>query len=141
MAYRIDFAASARRHLRAAQKLYQTGAPGAQPGSRAVAGYLFGLSGELAVKEMMRLSGIRPRPPTERRDDPFYAHFPALKTYLSVVVQGRRTGELRRMSEDDKLFQFWDTDMRYAPTIDVSQLWIAAWKESAEHLVATMDLL
>jgi hypothetical protein len=141
VAYRIDLAASARRHLKAAQGLYDTGAAGAQPGSKVVAGYLFGLSGELAVKEMMRTSGIRRLSPTKRRDDPFYAHFPALKTRLLAIKLGRRAEELRRVAEDDALFQYWDTDMRYAPTTDVRLPWVAAWKQSAEDLVAKMDTL
>ena len=141
VAYKINLAASARRHLRAAQELYQIGAAGAQPGSKAVAGYLFGLAGELAVKEMMRASGIRPRPATDRQNDPFYAHFPSLKARLKEIINDRRAQELRPIAEDDSLFQHWNTNMRYAPTTDIRQPWIDKWRQSAENLVNKMDVL
>lgn len=85
MAYSQDMRKAAVRHLRAAQILYERNGPGEQPGCKAVAGYLFGLAGELAVKELMRDSGMNPLPNTERRDDPFFAHFPVLKTMLSTA--------------------------------------------------------
>src|ERR1017187_10385274 len=116
MAYSQDFRKSALRHLKAAQVLHGRVGSGDQPGCQAVAGYLFGLAGELAVKEIMRNSGIKPA--ANRRDDPFFAHFPALKTMLSTA-EGLRSGELRKVSEDTSLFQHWDTDMRYAPTKDI----------------------
>jgi hypothetical protein len=52
----------------------------------------------------MRDSGMIPLPCVERHDDPFFAHFPVLKTMLSTAI-GRRAGELRRFSEDPRLFQ------------------------------------
>jgi|ERR1039458_2609022 hypothetical protein len=135
MAYSQDFRKSALRHLKAAQVLHGRAGPGDQPGCRAVAGYLFGLAGELAVKELMRDSGIGPE--TNRRDDPFFAHFPDLKRMLSTAY-GRRSEELRRVSEDSRLFQNWDTDMRYAPTKDIDVRWVDAWKASAERLIDRM---
>src|SRR5215471_1273537 len=104
MAYSQDMRKSARRHLKAAQILHVQNGAGDQPGCKAVAGYLFGLAGELALKELMRDSGMTPLTPAERRDDPFFAHFPELKTLLSTA-KGRRSGELRRFSEDSSLFQ------------------------------------
>src|ERR1039457_7188314 len=77
MAYSQDFRKSALRHLKAAQVLHGWAGHGDQPGCRAVAGYLFGLAGELAVKEIMRNSGFKPG--ANRRDDPFFAHFPILR--------------------------------------------------------------
>ena len=139
MPYRKDFAVSARRHLRAADELHATASAGSQPGCGAVAGYLFGLSGELAVKEIMRSSGMMPLSAQERRDDPFYAHFPELKTRLRDAAQGRRAGELRKIAETATLFQHWDTDMRYAPTADVNGAWVEAWKSSAHELFNRMD--
>ena len=140
MAYSTDFATSARRHLRAANELNVVASPGAQQGCRAVAGYLFGLSGELAVKEMMRDSGMAPKAHDQRRDDPFYAHFEHLKSCLLDTIKGRRAGELRVIAEDASLFQFWSTDMRYAPTTDISNNWVQAWRESALRLVNKMDV-
>lgn len=82
VAYRQDFVNAARRHFRAATELHAVTAAGSQPGCSAVAGYLFGLSGELAVKAMMRDSGMVPLASVSRRDDPYYAHFPELKERL-----------------------------------------------------------
>ena len=139
MVYSTDFSTSARRHLRSACELYQVTAAGAQPGCFAVAGYLFGLSGELAVKEIMRNSGMKPLPPDQRRDDPFFAHFESLKSRLSDHIFGRRAGELRSIAEDGRLFQHWDTDMRYAPTAEIQKARVDDWLNSAQTLVAQMD--
>jgi hypothetical protein len=138
VAYRQDFLSSARRHLASATALFSSTAPGAQPGCQAVAGYLYGITGELALKHMMRQSGMQPG--GERRNDPFHAHFPTLKTLLRDTARGRRAGELRRLAEDSSLFQNWDTDMRYAPSSDVDPRWVSQWKQRAEELVETMDL-
>jgi hypothetical protein len=121
--------------------LHETVAAGAQPGCKAVAGYLFGLAGELAVKEMMRASGVPKLPNGERSSDPYYKHFPELKTLLNRLGHGRRGGSLRRVSEDARLFQFWDTEMRYAQTGNIKDQWVTAWKASAERLVEEMEIL
>lgn len=60
------------RHLQAAEMLANTD-------RRDVAGYLFGIAAECALKHMMASSGMRPLPESQRRDDPFYAHFEELK--------------------------------------------------------------
>jgi hypothetical protein len=140
MGYGFNVARSARRHFRAAENLYQSEEAGPQSGNRAVAGYLYGLSGELAVKEMMRDSGMRPLPDEERNGDPFYKHFPHLKTLLRDAARGRRAGELRTLAERSRLFQYWDTDMRYAPTTDVKDEWVSAWRDDAKALIEKMDL-
>lgn len=139
MAYAQDMRVAARRHLRAAKVIHEDAGPGNQPGCLAVAGYLFGIAGELAVKQLMRESGIKPLEPTDRRDDPFFAHFPMLKKMLTTV-QGRRSGELRRLSEDPQLFQNWDIAMRYAPTVEIKATWVVAWRGSAEELIAKMEM-
>jgi hypothetical protein len=131
---------AARRHLTAAQVLYERDGPGEQPACNAVAGYLFGLAGELAIKELMRDSGMKPLPPSERNDDPFFAHFPTLKTMLSTA-SGRRSGDLRKFSEDPRLFQNWDIAMRYAPTKEVDANWVELWKASAALLIERMEMV
>lgn len=138
MAYSQDMRVAARRHFRAAQVLYRQAGSGDQPGCKAVAGYLFGVAGELAVKKLMLDCGMRPSQESERRDDPFFAHFPALKKMLGLG-SGRRSGELRKVSEDVGLFQNWDTKMRYAPTKDIDARWVDAWKASAERLIDWME--
>ncbi|MBL8175318.1 MAG: hypothetical protein JNK48_11660 [Bryobacterales bacterium] len=135
MAYKQDLQSAARRHLNAAQLLYEQEEPGSRPGCMAVAGYLFGLAGELAVKQMMRACGLKPA--IDGRDDPYYAHFPELKNMLALA-QGRRAGELHRLAQDPRLFQHWSIRMRYAPTSDIQTKWVDAWKNSAEELVNRM---
>jgi len=137
MAYAQDLWAAAHRHFTAAQVLYEHAVPAARPGCLAVAGYLYGIAGELAVKQMMRDSGIKPLPQAERHDDPLFAHFPVLKTLLTTA-KGRRSGELRKLSEDPRLFQNWDITMRYAPTKEINEIWVKAWKASAEELIRKM---
>lgn len=78
MPYTQNLRNAADRHFTAAKVLHQHSSGGSQPGCKTVAGYLFGIAGELAIKELMRDSGMRPLPAEDRRDDPFYAHFPAL---------------------------------------------------------------
>lgn len=141
MAYKRDVRRSARRHFRSAQVLYEHAGAGDQPGCRAVAGYLFGIAGELAVKELMRSSGMKPLPEESRHVDPFFAHFPGLKTMLATLAQGRRFGELRKLAEDPRLFQNWDVAMRYAPTEDISAGWVDDWKASAEKLIEQMNTI
>jgi hypothetical protein len=136
--YGQDLTSAARRHLRAGQVAYETAVAGAQPGCKAVAGYLFGLTGELAVKEMMRASGMKPLHSDERRDDPFYAHFPELKTLLRDSNRGRRSGALDLLARDQALFQYWSTGMRYAPTAEIREEWVVKWKSSAERLIDQM---
>jgi hypothetical protein len=141
MAYGKNLPSSAKRHLRAADELHGSVSGGSQPGCKAVAGYLFGISGEVAVKEMMRDSGMRPLGVESRRDDPFYAHFPELKTHLRDTAKGRRGDELRKIGENAGLFQYWDPNMRYAPTADIEDAWVDSWRISAHDLVDRMGAL
>ena len=130
MAYGEDLRSAAKRHLRAADELCGLTSGGTQPGCRSVAGYLFGLSGELALKEMMRASAMTPS----------RAHFPELKTHIRDTVRGRRAGELRKIAETPALFQYWNIDMRYAPTQDIGPAWVDSWRASAHELVDLMEL-
>jgi hypothetical protein len=106
-----------------------------------VAGYLYGISAELAVKVIMSASGMKPMAADEKRNDPFYAHFPKLKTLLRDTATGRRSGELYQLATNDSLFQNWCTNMRYAPTSEIKDAWIETWKNSAEELINKMDLV
>jgi hypothetical protein len=140
MAYTQDLENAARRHLQAAENLYAAAGPGAQPGCKAVSGYLFGLAGELAVKQIMRESGLRPLPTSQRRDDPFYAHFPELKRLLQDQAEGRRAAVLLRVAKSND-FREWDTNMRYAPTQDVKAPLVDAWRAEAQNFVDQMGVL
>jgi hypothetical protein len=139
MIYSHNYQISARRHLKAADALYALSTAGAQPGAKAVAGYLYGLAGELAVKQMMTLSGMRPLTNDKRRDDPFYKHFPELKTFLLTTATGRRSGELLQMARTTQVFQGWSTDMRYAPTQEIPAQRVDGWHEDAKKLIGQME--
>ncbi len=104
-----------------------------------VAGYLYGLAAECALKQIMRYSGLRPLPLEQRRDDPFYAHFPELKTLLRDHSHGRRAGDLRKYAEDGQLMNEWDTSMRYAPGNEILPRHVARWKQQAEALRQAME--
>jgi hypothetical protein len=140
VAYGRELAGSARRHLTAATWLYSDTRPSSARGNKAVAGYLFGVAGELALKKMMAESGMRPLDESEKREDPMFAHFPKLKTFLLDTAQGRRQEELLRYARDGALFRNWDTKMRYAPTSDITDELTALWKSQAEALVNAMGL-
>jgi hypothetical protein len=83
---------------------------------------------------------MRPLASDLRREDPFYAHFPMLKSMLRNVAHGRRQGDLAKYARQQSLFEQWSTDMRYAPTTDVSTGMVAEWKLQAEELVSQMGL-
>jgi hypothetical protein len=138
MVYSQRMDKSAHRHLAAADVLHDEEVT--RPTKcRAVAGYLYGVAAECALKQIMRDSGMRPLDASRRHDDPYYAHFPHLKTMLRDVASGRRAGELQRYANDAALMSEWSTDMRYAPANDVEERWITRWKEQARMLVGIME--
>ena len=139
MAYSTDLQNAARRHLLGARILDEQSSAGAQPGCRALAGYVYGLAAELAIKEIMRQSGIPRLGPDKRKNDPYWKHFPELKDLLALQLRGRREGELRKYVEDKNLFANWSIGMRYARSEEVNPVWIAKWKKSAEDLIARMN--
>lgn len=130
MAFTVDLPASARRHLEAGNVLLDH--------KRDVAGYLFGIAAECAIKAMMLDANVRPRGPELRRDDPFYAHFPELRTMLRDMQLGRNAKPLMDYIEDNSFMNHWSTDMRYSPGRDVRDNWIAAWAEHARQAVASI---
>lgn len=132
MRYNTSMAASARRHLEAGERLHATS-------RRDVAGYLFGIAAECALKHLMLTSGMRPRGGSSRRDDPFYAHFQELKTMLRDAAHGRLQAELRRYGENDAFMQFWDVTMRYSDGKDIDPKWIGRWYDNAKDIMSTMD--
>jgi hypothetical protein len=134
MAYSQDLVKAARRHFDAAEQLNEERQ---RPRRQDVAGYLYGIAGECALKEIMRDSGMRPS--GTHGDDPFYAHFPVLKTLLRDTLRGRRAGELRAFAEDDGLMNGWDVAMRYAPPQDIAPRLVDLWREQAQRLVHAME--
>lgn len=132
MAYSHDMPAAARRHLQAAQHLMEPG------GRKDVAGYLFGIAAECAVKAMMIEAGLRPRDPADRRDDPFYDHFPRLRTFLRDTLQGRKGTPLINFVGNDAFMNNWSTAMRYSDGKDIAPVWIDNWADQARQAVASI---
>lgn len=130
MGFGLDLPASARRHLEAANYL-RTRRPD-------VAGYLFGIAAECAIKAMMLDANIRPMDRQARRQDPFFAHFPELRTMLRDMKLGRGARSLLRYVEDASFMNNWSTDMRYAHGRDVQAKWVDAWAEHARQAVASI---
>jgi HEPN domain-containing protein len=131
--YARDMRKTAYRHLEAAEHLYNS------TGRRDVAGYLFGIAAECALKQIMLDSGMRPLAADKRRDDPFYAHFEDLKTLLRDTSEGRRSGELIALATDNSFMQNWDVSMRYSHGKDIDPRWIEKWLRDARDVVGMMD--
>lgn len=131
MDYTKDMKKAAHRHFQAANDL--------PPNHAKIAGYLYGIAAECAIKAAMINSGMRPRPVDERRDDPFYAHFETLKTLLRDTVSGRLSTELRRYADNTSFMQYWDTSMRYSDGSQIDSRWVARWRENALQAMNAMD--
>lgn len=132
MNYNSCMQKAAHRHFQAAEHLSATH-------RKDVAGYLYGIAAECAIKEIMRKSGMRPLAFTERRNDPFYAHFETLKTLLRDTASGRLGTELRHYSENSTFMQYWDTSMRYSDGKDIRTNSVDSWQKDAEQVIATMN--
>ena len=132
MPYAIDMPTAARRHLLAGDRLYVTD-------RKDVAGYLYGLAAECALKALMSASSMRPLAEQDRRDDPFYAHFGDLRTLVSSNITGRLSAQVRRFVERANFMQFWDIRMRYSNGRDIRPEWVDRWKEQAAEIVAIMN--
>lgn len=139
MAYTEDLRDAARRHQHAGVALQGGDRPHEARQHAAVAGYLYGLAAECALKALMRSSGMWPRAPSERADDPFYAHFPTLKTLLRDSVHGRLAERLRAHAVDGGLFRDWDIAMRYAPGREIPPERVESWRGQARALLAEME--
>lgn len=131
-AYASDMRQSARRHLEAGERLYQSA-------RNDVAGYIFGIAAECAFKQLMLASGMRPLPPDRRRDDPFFAHFEELKALALDRATGRLSMEIRRFAEAPGFMQHWDVSMRYSHGRDIDPRWIDRWHDNARDIIAKME--
>ena len=130
MPLRVDMPASARRNLEAAEAL---------PEPRFhVAGYLYGLAAECAVKAMLEELGIRPLAPVARREDPYYQHFPVLLTASLDVASGRRSGTLSRILSRPGFMAGWSTEIRYAAAGQITLTMVGRWREQARQAVASI---
>ncbi|MDC0749591.1 hypothetical protein [Polyangium mundeleinium] len=133
MAFIAKLPDAARRHLQAAEMLC------AEPGHRKdVAGYLYGIAAECAVKHMI---APLPLPAVHDKDKIWFAHFPELRTLLRDALEGRRrsTGALYRFVFDDSFMNNWHISMRYSDARQIRDEWIRAWKAQAKDAVSAMD--
>lgn len=119
---------ASRRHWAAAEEL-RDGT------SRSVAGYLYGIACECAVKQRMHDAGLREG--GERRADPFYAHFPQLKTLLRDEIEGRGTAELLQYCAQNFMAQ-WAIEMRYSDGTAVDSAAVERWRTDAETVLAEL---
>lgn len=128
--YKIDLENAAERHYVASELLYSN------MHHKGVAGYLYGIAAECAIKALMSDSGIRPTQ-GYRQGDPFYAHFPSLKALLSNRVQGRHSQILSRFMQSS-FMQEWDITLRYASEGDISQSKVDGWRKQAKQAIDAM---
>lgn len=130
MAFKVNMKASARRHLEAADKLKSSNRGD-------VAGYLYGISAECAIKAMM--IDLRIKEKKDRRDDPYYLHFPALKTTLQDKLQGRLAAPLIKVLSDRTFFANWSIEMRYSKGDEIKNTWIENWATQAKRTVSLIE--
>jgi hypothetical protein len=126
MAYRIDLPASAQRHWNDGRRLLDAGRAQA-------AGYHFGFAAECAVKSVLYKHNI-PRH-ADRHQDPYWAHFPALRTILIRDGKGRLSQKLYDVIAKDSFMQEWDTDIRYAANGSVNEQRASRWRDQANELI------
>jgi hypothetical protein len=128
MSFAIDMSAAARRHLLAAESL-----AGGQ--RRDGAGYLYGIAAECAIKAMMREAGVQL---PSGGDNPYFEHFPKLRTLLRDARLLRRGTSLMNYINDDSFMNQWSTRMRYSHGKDIREEWISAWACQARQVVASI---
>jgi hypothetical protein len=131
VAYACDMRLAAYRHFEAAEKL-------AEGKRRDVAGYLYGIAAECGIKAMMLDINIRPLPNERRKEDPFFAHFPDLRTMLRSRLEGRLAAPLLPFISSDAFMNNWSTDMRYSHGRDIADAWVAAWSQQARQVISSM---
>ena len=134
MAFTPDMPTASRRHCAAADTLETTH-------RRDVAGYLYGIAAECAVKAMMQEAGIEQLPPGLKREDPYFAHFPHRETMLRDKLEGRKGAVLRRFIENESFFSQWEIQMRYCRKDEISDRWVDTWKKQAHQAVASIGTL
>ncbi len=126
MAYQINLAASAQRHWHDGRHLLD--AKRAQ-----AAGYHFGFAAECAIKSVLYKHNI-PRH-ADRREDPYWAHFPDLRTILIRDGKGRLSQRLYEVIAKGSFMQEWDTDIRYAVNGSVSEARASRWRDQADEVI------
>ena len=125
MAYEIDLVSSAKRHFADGDSLLKAKSP-------QHAGYHYGFAAECALKSVLFQHGV-PRP-SERRLNPFWAHFPELRTLLVTSAKGRFPRKLYDAVAHGAFMQHWDTDIRYAANQSVNADRATEWRKQADEV-------
>ena len=131
MTFSANMPAAARRHLLAAKQLDTSD-------RRDVAGYLYGIAAECGVKAMMLEAGIKPSPSTKASNDPFFLHFPDLRTVLRDRLQGHRGTPLTNLLKSDSFMSNWSIKMRYCHGREIENRWIDIWAKQAVQVVSAI---
>lgn len=128
MAFAPDLPKAARRHIQAADIL--------NGGHRRdVAGYLYGIAAECAIKQ---LTIPIPMAPQHDKKAILYSHFPELRTRLRDAISGRNTSTLARFIYNDAFLNNWDIGMRYSNGTQIRSEWIDTWAQQANAVVSAM---
>jgi len=133
MAFTHKLCEAARRHLHAADILCE------EPGHRRdVAGYLYGIAAECAIKHMVIPIPI---PPEHDKQKIAYSHFPELRTLLRDALSGRRFAgtPLFQFVMQDAFMNNWHISMRYADARQIKDDWVRAWQKQARDAVSAME--
>lgn len=125
MAFTVNMPEAAKRNLEAAETL-------AKSARRDVAGYLYGIAAECALKAMVAETALL------RRDDIFYAHFPELRTLLRDAVKGRSMKRISAFVDNDSFLNNWNVRMRYAAAPQILDHWVSEWAQQARRAVNTI---
>ena len=134
MAFTHDLPGAARRNLEAADKLYK---PDKGPHRKDVAGYLYGIAAECAIKQM--LIPIR-MPPEHDKYAILFAHFPELRKLLRECLQGRNATTLMRFIDNDAFMNNWHISIRYADAREIRKEWVETWQKQARDVVNAMEV-
>jgi hypothetical protein len=125
--YPLDLSSAAQRHWRAAKCL-------AAKKDWDSAGYLAGFAAECRLKRALMRSGFRPTVGLDRRDDPFWAHFPNLKALmLQNGAAARISAGVVNLVASGGFMNEWDTVMRYAKTGSVNEATAKRWFSHVEQ--------
>ncbi len=128
MAFSHDLPNAARRNLQAAEELNKGH-------RRDVAGYLYGIAAECAVKQMMKPVFF---PQQSDKNAAFFSHFPELRTRLRDALAGRNLKPLSPFINNDSFMNNWEISMRYADAEQIHPTWVDSWAKQARDAVNAM---
>lgn len=133
MAFCLSMDKAALQHFLAAEYLLNE-----KENLRNVAGYLYGIAAECAVKYIILHSEIRHIFPRGRdKQNPIYAHFPDIKRLLLNNIQGRKAHVLQQVITVQFMSE-WDISIRYAPSHSIKSAMVTRWQKQAKDIISAM---